>query len=37
MMNVSLSADHRVIDGAQAGEFFRTLRELLEEPDGLRE
>jgi pyruvate dehydrogenase E2 component (dihydrolipoamide acetyltransferase) len=32
MMNVTLSADHRVIVGATAAEFLRTLKSLLEEP-----
>ena len=32
LMEVSLSADHRVIDGAEAGRFFQALRRLLEEP-----
>jgi pyruvate dehydrogenase E2 component (dihydrolipoamide acetyltransferase) len=32
MMNVTLSYDHRVIDGAQAGKFFRTLKSYLENP-----
>ena len=31
-MTVTLSADHRAVDGATAAEFLRTLRELLEEP-----
>jgi 2-oxoglutarate dehydrogenase E2 component (dihydrolipoamide succinyltransferase) len=30
MMNVSLSYDHRLIDGAMAGRFLRDLRETLE-------
>jgi pyruvate dehydrogenase E2 component (dihydrolipoamide acetyltransferase) len=29
---LTLSADHRVIDGVTAAEFLRTLKELLEEP-----
>jgi pyruvate dehydrogenase E2 component (dihydrolipoamide acetyltransferase) len=32
MMNVTLSADHRAIDGAVAADFLRTLKGLLEEP-----
>ena len=32
VMRVTLSADHRVIDGAVAAEFVKTLRELLESP-----
>jgi pyruvate dehydrogenase E2 component (dihydrolipoamide acetyltransferase) len=32
MMQLTLSADHRVIDGAMAAEFLRTLKSLLEEP-----
>ena len=35
MMKVSLSADHRVVDGASAAEFFATFRDLLEKPDEL--
>jgi len=31
-MNVTLSADHRAVDGATAAEFLRTLRQLLQEP-----
>jgi pyruvate dehydrogenase E2 component (dihydrolipoamide acetyltransferase) len=34
-MNVTLSGDHRVIDGAQAAEYLTTLRNLLENPAGL--
>ena len=32
MMNVTLSADHRVVDGVDAGLFVKTLKEILEEP-----
>lgn len=32
MMKVTLSADHRVVDGAAAAEFLATLRETLENP-----
>ena len=32
MMSVTLSADHRAVDGAVAAEFLRTLKSLLEEP-----
>jgi pyruvate dehydrogenase E2 component (dihydrolipoamide acetyltransferase) len=32
MMSVTLSADHRAVDGAAAAEFLRTLKQLLEEP-----
>ncbi|MCK4284163.1 MAG: 2-oxo acid dehydrogenase subunit E2, partial [Candidatus Brocadiae bacterium] len=35
IMKVSLSADHRVTNGAEAAEFLQTLRELLEEPSKL--
>ena len=32
MLTVTLSADHRVIDGSLAAEFLRTLKQTLEEP-----
>ena len=32
VMTVTLSADHRVVDGATAAEFLRDLKEVLEEP-----
>ncbi len=32
MMSVTLTADHRAVDGALAAEFLRTLKGLLEEP-----
>ncbi|WP_428939798.1 dihydrolipoamide acetyltransferase family protein [Fontivita pretiosa] len=32
MLSVTLSADHRAVDGATAAEFLRTLKQLLEEP-----
>ncbi len=35
VMDVSVSADHRVVDGAEAAEFFRTLKTMLEEPERL--
>jgi pyruvate dehydrogenase E2 component (dihydrolipoamide acetyltransferase) len=35
ILRVTLSADHRVVDGAVGAEFVRTLRELLEAPSAL--
>lgn len=32
MMSVTLSSDHRVVDGAAAAEFLRTFRTVMEEP-----
>ena len=32
VMTVTLTADHRAVDGAMAAEFLRTLKGLLEEP-----
>ncbi len=32
MMIVNLTYDHRTIDGAEAGKFMRTLKEMIEEP-----
>jgi pyruvate dehydrogenase E2 component (dihydrolipoamide acetyltransferase) len=34
-MQISLSFDHRVVDGARGAEFLRTLTQLIEEPLGL--
>lgn len=34
-MKVTLSSDHRVVDGALAAQFLQTLRSLLEEPMGM--
>ena len=31
-MRVTLSSDHRVIDGAEAAQFLKTLKEMLEAP-----
>jgi pyruvate dehydrogenase E2 component (dihydrolipoamide acetyltransferase) len=35
MMTLSLTFDHRVVDGAPAAAFLQTLRELLEQPESL--
>ena len=35
VMTVTLTADHRAVDGALAAEFLRTLRGLLEEPTAM--
>ncbi|QDU32118.1 Dihydrolipoyllysine-residue acetyltransferase component of pyruvate dehydrogenase complex [Poriferisphaera corsica] len=35
VMNATISADHRVLDGAVAAEFMNTLKSLLENPAGL--
>ncbi|PZP52221.1 MAG: pyruvate dehydrogenase complex dihydrolipoamide acetyltransferase [Pseudopedobacter saltans] len=32
VMKLTLSSDHRVVDGAKAAEFLKTLKDLLEEP-----
>jgi pyruvate dehydrogenase E2 component (dihydrolipoamide acetyltransferase) len=32
LMTVNLTYDHRTIDGAEAGKFMRTLKEMIEEP-----
>ena len=32
MMSLTLTCDHRAIDGADGAEFLRTVKELLEEP-----
>jgi pyruvate dehydrogenase E2 component (dihydrolipoamide acetyltransferase) len=37
MMSLSLSCDHRVVDGARAAQFLSALADLLEEPLGLLE
>jgi pyruvate dehydrogenase E2 component (dihydrolipoamide acetyltransferase) len=35
MLHLSLSFDHRVVDGARGAEFLDTLASLVEEPAGL--
>jgi pyruvate dehydrogenase E2 component (dihydrolipoamide acetyltransferase) len=35
MMTLTLSVDHRVIDGAVGAGFLQTLRQLIEQPDSL--
>ena len=35
LMNMTLSADHRVVDGVVAAQFMQTLTELLENPEQL--
>jgi pyruvate dehydrogenase E2 component (dihydrolipoamide acetyltransferase) len=37
VMTMTLSADHRLIDGLMAARFLRRLREVLEAPEALRE
>jgi pyruvate dehydrogenase E2 component (dihydrolipoamide acetyltransferase) len=32
MMNVTLSSDHRVVDGAVGAEFLKALRRFIEHP-----
>ena len=32
MLSLTLSCDHRVVDGARAAEFLRTLVEFIEDP-----
>jgi pyruvate dehydrogenase E2 component (dihydrolipoamide acetyltransferase) len=34
MMTMTLSSDHRVLDGARAAEFLTTLAEVIQKPDG---
>lgn len=35
IMSVNLTADHRVVYGAQAAEFLQTLKQVIEAPEGL--
>jgi pyruvate dehydrogenase E2 component (dihydrolipoamide acetyltransferase) len=37
MMTLTLSCDHRVVDGARGAQFLQALVELIEEPLGLVE
>jgi pyruvate/2-oxoglutarate dehydrogenase complex dihydrolipoamide acyltransferase (E2) component len=32
MLTMTLTCDHRTVDGSTASEFLRTVKELLEEP-----
>jgi len=32
MMKVTLSCDHRVVDGAKGAQFLQTFKQILEEP-----
>ena len=34
-MKVTMSSDHRIVDGATAAEFLNTLKDLLENPMGM--
>lgn len=35
MVNLTLTYDHRIIDGAEAGKFMQTIKNLVEEPVGM--
>eukprot|EP00955_Chlamydomonas_euryale_P024487 257937-Chlamydomonas_euryale.AAC.10 len=35
VMNLNMTADHRVVYGAQAAEFLQTLKQVIENPDSL--
>ena len=35
MMTATLSADHRIVDGAEGAQFLITIKDLLENPTGL--
>ena len=37
LMSLTLSIDHRLVDGAHAAEFLQSVKQLLEKPDGLKE